>query len=70
MSELLNQLVQFTSATRLYRLSLGEGVAAGDLLVEAFAASEGLHAVGVREVIALSLNAGLSLNTLIGQRAS
>ncbi|MGC4241825.1 MAG: type VI secretion system Vgr family protein [Herbaspirillum sp.] len=70
MSELLNQLVQFTSATRLYRLSLGEGVAAGDLLVEAFAASEGLHAVGVREVIVLSLNAGLSLNTLIGQRAS
>lgn len=70
MSELLNQLVQFTSATRLYRLSLGEGVAAGDLLVEAFAATEGLHAVGVREVIVLSLNAGLSLNTLIGQRAS
>ncbi|MCI1005941.1 type VI secretion system Vgr family protein [Herbaspirillum sp. C7C8] len=70
MSELLNQLVQFTSATRLYRLSLGERVATGDLLVEAFAASEGLHAVGLREVIALSLDAGLSLNTLIGQRAS
>ncbi|RAM65846.1 type VI secretion protein [Herbaspirillum rubrisubalbicans] len=70
MSELLNQLVQFTSATRLYSLSLGGEAASADLLVEAFAAAEGLHGVGLREVIALSLDAGLPLTSLIGRQAS
>lgn len=70
MSDLLNQLVQFTSATRLYSLSLGSGTSSGEMLVEAFAASEGLHAVGVREVIALSMDAGVPLKSLIGQKAT
>lgn len=70
MPDLLNQLVQFTSATRLYSLSLGDGAPSGELLVEAFAASEGLHAVGLREVIVLSLDAGVPLKSLVGQRAT
>ncbi|AON53070.1 type VI secretion system Vgr family protein [Herbaspirillum seropedicae] len=70
MSDLLTQLMQFTGASRLYSLSLGDAAPAGELLVEAFAASEGLHAVGLREVIVLSLDAGLRLKSLIGQRAT
>ena len=69
MSDLLSQLVQFTSATRLYSLRLGKDDGAGEFMVEAFAASEGLHAVGVREVIALHLDASVPLKTLLGQKA-
>ncbi|UIN21230.1 type VI secretion system Vgr family protein [Herbaspirillum frisingense] len=70
MPDLLNQLMQFTGASRLYSLSLGEDAPAGELLVEAFTSCEGLHAPGLRELIVLSMDAGLRLKSLIGQRAT
>jgi hypothetical protein len=47
-------LAEFTGTTRLYELSIGEGEAAGALLVEAFAAEDAVDEVGTRDVIALS----------------
>lgn len=60
-------LVQFSSATRLYSLVVGEGAAAsGDLLVEAFVARDAVHEVGVRDLIVLSTSAYLDLDELLG----
>ncbi|HEY0585299.1 MAG TPA: type VI secretion system Vgr family protein [Pseudoduganella sp.] len=65
-------LAQFSSASRLYELKLesdGE-YGAGGLLVEAFLADDALQEAGVREVIVLSTSAGVSLQSLLGQRAA
>ncbi|HEY4317356.1 MAG TPA: type VI secretion system Vgr family protein [Herbaspirillum sp.] len=67
MANLLNQLLQFSSATRLYDITLA---GADGLSVEAFAAVESLHAISVRDVIVLSLDAAIELKSLIGGAAT
>lgn len=62
-------LAEFRSASRLYRLQIGEDEES-DLLVEAFLADDALQEVGFRDVIALSTDAGLDLETLLGQPAA
>lgn len=62
-------LAEFRSASRLYRLQIGEDEESG-LLVEAFLADDALQEVGFRDVIALSTDAGLDLETLLGQAAA
>lgn len=72
-AQIQGALAHFASDTRLYELTLKEAPDAlgdGGLLVEAFAAVETLHAVGARDVIVLSTNAHIELNTLLGQTAS
>ncbi len=75
-TELLTQvyagLAQFSSASRLYELKLesdGE-YGSGGLLVEAFLADDALQEVGARDVIVLSTSAKVSLQALLGQRAT
>lgn len=58
----------FSSRTRLYALRM-DGAGSG-LMVEAFAADDGLQAVGTRDVILLSLDAALDLESLLGQPAT
>jgi type VI secretion system VgrG family protein len=61
----------FASATRLYELKLeGDELGAGGLLVEAFAADDGLQALGARDVILLSTSAEIALAPLLGKPAS
>jgi type VI secretion system secreted protein VgrG len=63
-------LAQFSSATRLYALTVGDGSAdTGELLVEAFVAQDGLHEVPTRDVIVLSTSADVDLDALLGQPA-
>lgn len=61
-------LAEFSSASRLYELKIGDGEEAG-LLVEAFLADDALQELGTRDVIALSTDACLALDTLLGQPA-
>jgi len=65
-------LAQFSSASRLYELKLdADGdYGSGGLLVEAFLAEDALQEVGAREVIVLSTSVGISLQSLLGQRAA
>jgi type VI secretion system secreted protein VgrG len=66
-------LVAFSSASRLYELTVGEGRSVLDaslLLVEAFCAVDAIDEVGARDVIALSTNAAIDLESLLGQPAS
>jgi type VI secretion system VgrG family protein len=67
-------LAQFSSATRLYELTLAQDdnaeLGAGGLLVEAFAADDGVQEAGARDVIVLSTNALIDLAPLLGQQAS
>ncbi|PHV50490.1 type VI secretion system tip protein VgrG [Janthinobacterium sp. BJB301] len=67
--KIADALAAFTSATRLYELTIGEDADSG-LLVEAFAADEGLQEVGARDIIALSTSAHVALASLLGQPAS
>ncbi|MGV8866474.1 MAG: type VI secretion system Vgr family protein [Janthinobacterium svalbardensis] len=67
--KIADALAAFTSATRLYELTIGEG-ADSSLLVEAFAADEQLQAIGARDIIALSTSAHVALASLLGQPAS
>ncbi|ATD61115.1 type VI secretion system tip protein VgrG [Janthinobacterium svalbardensis] len=67
--KIADALAAFTSATRLYELTIGEG-ADSSLLVEAFAADEQLQAIGARDIIALSTSAHVPLASLLGQPAS
>ncbi|NVM77677.1 hypothetical protein FHW83_003495, partial [Duganella sp. SG902] len=57
----VSALAQFSSATRLYELTLDDGdsadLGAGGLLVEAFAADDSVQGVGPRDIIVLSTNA-------------
>ncbi|QOY93701.1 type VI secretion system tip protein VgrG [Massilia sp. UMI-21] len=62
-------LAEFSSASRLYALKVGGKEEAG-LLVEAFVADDALQEIGMRDVIALSTDAGLDLETLLGQPAT
>ena len=66
-------LAQFSSATRLYALTVGDGSASlgsGGLLVEAFAADDSVQGVGGRDVIAVSTDAHIELASLLGQAAA
>ena len=71
--EIHTALAQFSSATRLYALMIGEcdaGLGAGGLLVEAFACDDALQDVGGRDVIVLSTNAHIALAALLGRSAA
>lgn len=68
-SDLLAQLADFSSASRLYALTL-PNQASVSLAVEAFTATEALHSVGTRDLIVLSTDAQLQPNTLLGQTAT
>ncbi|MGZ8317341.1 MAG: type VI secretion system Vgr family protein, partial [Telluria sp.] len=62
-------LAQFSSGSRLYAITLGDG-GCDDLLVEAFAADDALNEVGARDVIVVSMSAHLQLDSLLGQSAA
>ena len=71
--EITSALVQFSSATRLYALSIGDERSQVDkttFLVEAFAADDELQGVGGRDLIVLSTDAYVALKPLLGQTAS
>ena len=69
--QVLEGLAEFSTATRLYALSVGGDDAAYDgLLVEAFFASDALQEVGARDIIVLSTNAELALESMQGQPAT
>lgn len=59
-------LAEFSSTSRLYELRIGDREETG-LLVEAFLADEAVQEVGTRDVIALSTDAHLELDALLGQ---
>jgi type VI secretion system secreted protein VgrG len=66
-------LVEFSGATRLYTLTVGDGrrdANAPELLVEAFLAVDGLQEIGARDVIVLSTSAHVELESLLGQPAT
>jgi type VI secretion system secreted protein VgrG len=68
--QLTETLRTFSSASRLYALTIGgDDRSDAGLLVEAFVADEAVQGVGVRDVIALSINAHLRLDTLLGKPA-
>ena len=70
--QVTNALAEFSSRSRLYELSVGEGdagPAAGSLLVEAFAASDAVQEIGYRDVIVLSTSDRIDLDALLGQPA-
>jgi type VI secretion system secreted protein VgrG len=62
-------LAEFSGASRLYELTLGDREDS-TLMVEAFVADDAVQEVGTREVIALSTDAHLELDTLLGQPAA
>jgi len=65
-------LAQFSSASRLYELTIdSEGeLGSGGLLVEAFLSDDGLQACATRDVIALSTSAHVDIAALPGARAT
>lgn len=66
-------LHQFSSATRLYSLTIGKGNAdlkSGELLVEAFAGDDAVQEICTRDVIVLSTDANVELEPLLGQLAT
>jgi type VI secretion system secreted protein VgrG len=71
--QVTSALAQFSSASRMYALTVGDGSAdlgAGGLLVEAFAADDEVQGIGGRDVIVLSTDAHIALKSLLGQPAS
>ena len=62
-------LATFSSASRLYDLTVNNAELAGELMVEAFAADDGLQALGHRDVIVLGTSAHLNLAGLLGKQA-
>ena len=71
--QITTALAQFSSASRLYALTVGDGSAelgSGGLLVEAFAADDAVQGIGARDVIAVSTDAHLDLAPLLGQNAT
>ncbi|MES2318387.1 MAG: type VI secretion system Vgr family protein [Pseudomonadota bacterium] len=71
--QVTSALAQFSSASRLYALTVGDGSAnlgAGGLLVEAFAADDEVQCIGGRDIIVLSTDAHIALEPLLGQAAS
>lgn len=71
-AQITTALAQFSSATRLYALTLRDDTTnlSGGLLVEAFAADEEVHGIGGRDVIVVSTNAHAPLKPLLGQHAA
>jgi uncharacterized protein involved in type VI secretion and phage assembly len=66
-------LAQFSSATRLYALTLDgddSALGSGGLLVEAFAADDSVQGAGARDIIVLSTNAAVDLASLLGRQAA
>ncbi|MDB5747649.1 MAG: type secretion system tip protein VgrG, partial [Massilia sp.] len=66
-------LAEFSSASRLYELSIGEGDTehlSHTLLVEAFSATDTVHGIGARDVIVLSTRVQAGLGALLGQAAA
>ena len=66
-------LAQFSTVSRLYALTVGDGSAdlgSGGLLVEAFAADDAVQGIGGRDVIVVSTDAHIALAPLLGQPAS
>jgi type VI secretion system VgrG family protein len=66
-------LTQFSSTSRLYELTIGDGNAglgSGGPLVEAFTADDAVNELGARDVIALSTSAYVKLESALGQPAS
>ena len=71
--QVTSALAQFSSATRLYSLTVGDGCAnlgSGGLLVEAFAAEDEVQGIAGRDVIVLSTDAHIPLAPFLGQSAS
>lgn len=71
--QLSRMLVQWSSASRLYELAVGDKrrkFSSGELLVEAFLAVDTVYEVGTRDVIVLSTSAHADLDALLGQPAS
>ena len=70
-SKIVAALATFTSVTQLYDLRFRDGaIPVSGMLVEAFLAVEEVHAVCARDVILLSSDGKLPLDTLLGQQAS
>lgn len=67
--DVLAALAGFSSRTRLYALQLGDDEGSSGLMVEAFAADDGVQAIGTRDVIVLATDAALDLASLLGQSA-
>lgn len=71
-NEITTALLRFSSASRLYSLTIGDGdveLVPGQLLVEAFVREEGVQDIGSCEVIALSINAHIAPAQLLGEQA-
>ena len=72
LTQLTAALAQFSSARRLYSLTIGGGdgdLGSGGLLVEAFRSDARVHGIEIRDIIALSTNAHIDLAALLGQSA-
>jgi type VI secretion system secreted protein VgrG len=71
-AQITTALAQFSSATRLYALTLHDDTTnlSEGLLVEAFVADEEVHGIGGRDVIVVSTNAHVPLEPLLGQHAA
>jgi type VI secretion system secreted protein VgrG len=69
--QILAAMAVFSSASRLYALTIGDGGHEdGSLLVEAFAADDAIDAIGTRDVIVLSNKVHLDLDAWLGQPAA
>jgi len=66
--QITSALAQFSSESRLYSLTIDD--AAAELLVEAFAADDAVQGIGGRDVIAVSTDAHIPLEPLLGQHAA
>jgi type VI secretion system secreted protein VgrG len=69
---IVTALAQFSSTTRLYAMTVGDGsidLGPSGLLVEAFTADDAVNDIGVRKVIVLSTSAHIRLESLLGQPA-
>ena len=71
--QVTSAMAQFSSDSRLYALTVGDGSAnlgASALMVEAFAADDQVQGIGGRDVIVVSTDAHIALAPLLGQPAS
>ena len=71
--QITSELVQFSSTTRLYALRIGDGrprPGLSELPVEAFYADDAVQEIGMRDVIVLSTNAHVALESLLGEQAT
>jgi type VI secretion system secreted protein VgrG len=70
-TQIRTALIQFTATSRLYALTIDDAVTVDRdaLLVEAFFANDEVHGVGVRDVIAVSMNASIPLEQLLNKKA-